>query len=104
MGLRTVLRATAVGGALMLVSGCATTHAHSAQSICEAAGGTYAQNICQPGTPRSGRQICEKMEARWVQNLGVCELGAGRVRRGQPLEDGSSPSGRSRRLGCRLVT
>jgi hypothetical protein len=74
MDLRTVLQTTAVGGALMLVSGCATTHTQSAQSICEAAGGTYAQDTCQPGTPRSGRQICEKMEARWVQNLAVCEF------------------------------
>lgn len=74
MDLRIVLRATAVGGALMLVSGCATTRTQSAQSICEAAGGTYAQDTCQPGTPRSGRQICEKMEARWVQNLAVCEF------------------------------
>jgi hypothetical protein len=74
MVLRTVLRATAVGGALMLVSGCATAHTHSAQSICEAAGGTYAQNTCQPGTPRSGRQICEKMDARWIEDLAVCEF------------------------------
>jgi hypothetical protein len=74
MVLRTVLRATAVGGTLMLVSGCATAHTHSAQSICEAAGGTYAQNTCQPGTLRSGRQICEKMDARWIEDLAVCEF------------------------------
>jgi hypothetical protein len=74
MDLRIVLRATAVGAALMLVSGCATAHTHTAQSICEAAGGTYAQNTCQPGTPRSGRQICEKMHARWIEDLAMCEF------------------------------
>jgi hypothetical protein len=78
MDLRTILWATAVGGALMLVSGCATTHTHSAQSICEAAGGRYAQGTCQPGSPTSGRQICEKLNARWVETLGMCEFEGGK--------------------------
>jgi len=72
MDLKTVFRAIALGGALILVAGCAT-QTQSAQSICEAAGGTYAQGTCQPGTARSAQQICEKQEARWVQPLGVCE-------------------------------
>jgi hypothetical protein len=78
MDLRTVLRATAVGGALMLVSGCATTHTQSAQSIRQAAGGTYTQGTCQPGSPTSGRQICEKLNARWVEALGMCEFESGK--------------------------
>jgi hypothetical protein len=53
-------------------------HTHSAQSICEAAGGTYAQGTCQPGSPTSGRQICEKLNARWVEALGVCEFEGGK--------------------------
>ena len=73
MDVETVLRAIAFGGVLILVAGC-SVHAHSVQSICEAAGGTYAQGTCQPGTPRSGQQICEKLEARWIQTLGVCEF------------------------------
>jgi hypothetical protein len=77
-GSRTILWATAVGGALMLVSGCATTHTHSVQSICQAAGGTYAQGTCQPGSPTSGRQICEKLNARWVEALGMCEFEGGK--------------------------
>ncbi len=69
-----IFRAIALGGTLILVAGCATTHTHTVQSICESAGGTYAQGTCQPGAPRSGQQICEKLEARWVQTLGVCEF------------------------------
>jgi hypothetical protein len=65
----TVSRAMPFVGLLTLVSACAT-HTHSAQSICEAAGGTYAQGTCQPGSPASGRQICEKLNARWVEALG----------------------------------
>lgn len=68
-----VSRAMTIVGVLTLVSGCAT-HAHSVQSICEAAGGTYAQGTCQPGSPKSARQICEKLEARWVESLGTCEF------------------------------
>ena len=73
MALRTLLCTIAGGAALILVSGCARDM-HSAQSICEASGGTYAQGTCQPGAPRTGRQICEKMEARWVEDLGMCEF------------------------------
>jgi len=74
MDLRAVSRVMAFSGVL-IVAGCASeSHAHSAQSICEAAGGTYAQGTCQPGTAKSGREICEKMGARWVEALGVCEF------------------------------
>jgi hypothetical protein len=74
MDSRAVFRAMAFVGVLTLVSACATTYTHSAQSICEAAGGTYAQGTCQPGAPRSGRQICEKMGAHWVEGPGECEF------------------------------
>ena len=72
MDLERVFRAIALGGALILMAGCAA-HTQSVQSICEAAGGTYARDTCQPGAPRSAQQICDRVEARWVQSLGVCE-------------------------------
>ncbi len=73
MVLRTRLRVIAAGGSLIFATGCATDM-HSAQSICEASGGTYTQGTCQPGSPRTARQICERMEARWVEALGMCEF------------------------------
>jgi hypothetical protein len=73
MNRETVFRAIALGGALALMAGCAT-RTQSVQSICEAAGGTYAQDTCQPGTSRSAQQICDREEARWIPTLGVCEF------------------------------
>ena len=75
-----VFRAVTIVGALTLLSACAgEVHRHSAQSICEAAGGSWAQGTCQPGTPKSGREICDRMGARWIQELGVCEFEGGKA-------------------------
>ena len=70
------------GGLLLLVSGCATgEHRHSAQNICEAAGGTYSQGTCNPGpAPVSARQMCEKMNARWIEELQQCDFVGGKAK------------------------
>jgi len=71
-----VSRVIAIGGALLLVSACASgPHRHSAQSICEAAGGKYSQGTCNPGpAPVAGRQMCEKMGAWWIEELQQCDF------------------------------
>jgi hypothetical protein len=77
MQIKKTLAAVALAGLITLpLGGCASAARLSTQRMCEATGGTYANKMCNPGTPnqRSGAQICQAHGGRYEADLDTCEL------------------------------
>jgi hypothetical protein len=75
----TVLRMGALAGVLILstaaCSSSSTTRLSSA-NMCKAAGGTYAQGRCQPGSDaRSAEQMCTAHGGTYFAGGDYCEVG-----------------------------
>jgi hypothetical protein len=46
----------------------------SSKSLCENAGGRYAQGVCQPGTARKAADMCQGFGGLYLVNEDLCHI------------------------------
>ena len=77
MGSRKMLMTTAMVALLaMPIAACSSSFKLKSSRMCQAAGGTYSGNTCNPGTPNSktAQQMCQAHEGVYIADLDMCEM------------------------------
>ena len=77
MGSRNRLMKMAVVAMLVLpLAACSSSMRLKSAKMCEAAGGTYSGNTCNPGTPnaKSATQMCQTHGGVYIADLDMCEM------------------------------
>ena len=77
MGSRKMLMTTAIVALLALpLAACSGTMRLKSARMCQAAGGTYSGNMCNPGTPnaKSAAQMCQAHSGTYIIALDMCEM------------------------------
>ena len=77
MGSRKMVLTTAMVALMALpLAACSSTMRLNSAKICTAAGGTYAGNTCNPGTPNSktATQMCQAHGGTYISDLDMCEM------------------------------
>jgi len=77
MGSRKMLVTTAMVALLALpLAACSSSLRLKSSRMCQAAGGTYSGNTCNPGTPnaRSATQMCQAHDGTYLPGLDMCEM------------------------------
>ena len=77
MGSRRILVTTAMVALLALpLAACSSSMRLKSSRMCQATGGTYSGNTCNPGTAnaKSATQMCQAHGGVYVTELDVCEM------------------------------
>ncbi len=77
MGSRKMLMTTAAVALLALpLAACSPTIKVRSSRMCQAAGGTYSGNTCNPGTPnvKTAKQMCDAHGGVYDTVLDMCEM------------------------------
>ena len=77
MDSRKMLVTTAVVALLALpLAACSSAARLSSRKMCEATGGTYSGNTCNPGTPnqKNATQMCQAHGGVYISALDMCEI------------------------------
>ena len=77
MGSRKMLMKMAMVALLVLpLAACSSSMRLKSAKMCEAAGGTYSGNTCNPGTSnaKSARQMCDAHGGVYITDLDMCEM------------------------------
>ena len=77
MGSRNRLVKMAMVTLLVLpLAACSSSMRLKSSKMCEAAGGTYSGNTCNPGTPnaKSATQMCQAHGGVYITDLDMCEM------------------------------
>ena len=77
MGSRKMLMTTAMVALLALpLAACTSTMRLKSARMCQASGGTYSGNTCNPGTPnaKSATQMCMAHGGTYITALDMCEM------------------------------
>ena len=77
MGSRKMLMTTAMVALLALpLASCSSTARLRSATMCQAAGGTYSGNTCNPGTPnaKTATQMCQAHGGTYITALDMCEM------------------------------
>jgi hypothetical protein len=77
MGSRKMLMTTAMVALLALpLAACSSKFRLQSAKMCQAAGGTYSGNTCNPGAPnaKTAAQMCQAHEGVYITALDVCEI------------------------------
>ena len=77
MGSRKMLVTTAMVALLALpLAACSSSMRLKSARMCEAAGGKYSANTCNPGTPnaKSATQMCMAHGGVYITDLDMCEM------------------------------
>jgi len=77
MGSRKMLMTTAMVALLALpLAACSSSMRLKSARMCQAAGGTYSGNTCNPGTPnaKSATQMCMAHGGVYIGALDMCEM------------------------------
>ena len=77
MGSRKMLMTTAMVALLALpITACSSSFRLQSAKMCQAAGGTYSGNTCNPGTPnaKTATQMCQAHGGVYITALDVCEI------------------------------
>jgi len=77
MGSRKMLMTTAMVALLALpLTACSSSFRLQSAKMCQAAGGTYSGNTCNPGTPnaKTATQMCQAHGGVYITALDVCEI------------------------------
>ena len=77
MGSRKMLMTTAMVALLALpLAACSSKFRLQSAKMCQAAGGTYSGNTCNPGTPnaKTATQMCQAHGGTYITELDVCEI------------------------------
>ena len=55
---------------------CSSTFRLKSAKICQASGGTYSGNTCNPGTPnaKTATQMCQAHGGTYITELDMCEM------------------------------
>ena len=77
MGSRKMLMTTAMVALLALpLTACSSSFRLQSAKMCQAAGGTYSGNTCNPGTPnaKTATQMCQAHGGTYITALDMCEI------------------------------
>jgi len=78
MGFRKTLVMTAVTLVLALpLAACSSSVRLSSRKMCEASGGTYSGNTCNPpaaGNQKTAMQMCQAHGGVYIKDLDMCEV------------------------------
>jgi hypothetical protein len=77
MGSRKMLMTTAMVALLALpLAACSSKFRLQSAKMCQAAGGTYSGNTCNPGAPnaKTATQMCQAHGGTYITELDVCEI------------------------------
>ena len=77
MGSRKMLMTTAMVALLALpLAACSSSMRLKSSRMCQATGGTYSGNTCNPGTPnaKSATQMCMAHGGVYIVALDMCEM------------------------------
>jgi len=77
MGSRKMFMTTDVLALLSLpLASCSSTMRLRSAKICQASGGTYSGNTCNPGTPnaKTATQMCQAHGGTYIEALDMCEM------------------------------
>jgi hypothetical protein len=77
MGSRKMLMTTAMVALLALpLAACSSSMRLKSARMCQAAGGQYSGNTCNPGTPnaKSATQMCMSHGGTYIPALDMCEM------------------------------
>jgi len=77
MRTRKMLMTTAMVALLALpVAACSSSIRLKSATMCQATGGTYSGNTCNPGTPisKTATQMCQAHGGVYITDLDMCEM------------------------------
>jgi len=77
MGSRKMLMTTAMVALLVLpLAACSSSMRIKSARLCQAGGGTYSGNTCNPGTAnaKSATQMCQAHGGVYISDLDMCEM------------------------------
>jgi hypothetical protein len=63
-----------VAALAMAIGACSSTVKLSSKSLCENAGGKYAQGVCQPGSAMKAEDMCQGFGGFYLVNEDLCHI------------------------------